>query len=182
MRQAFLGRFACFLGLGLSSSFAMPRVVLWDVDGTLVDSTLLAWSSTNVVLQRHGYKAVSEAQYEEGARFETPKRMAYHATGDPHAVDVGLRLARDFDDHYVQLVSMDSVPLYPGLKELITELAEQGVVLGALSNACGAYVRAVLKAHGYEELFKVQLGADEVPRAKPGPDGLLKCCQPLGTS
>ena len=179
MRRARFGRFACLLVLSSSIGFAMPRVILWDVDGTLVDSTQLAWTSTNKVLMRCGYEAITLAQYEDGVRFATPQRMAYHATGDPQA-EVGVHLARDFDEHYVQLVSTDTVPLYPGLYDLIMELKEQGVVQGALSNACGAYVRAVLKVHGFQDLFQVQLGADEVPKPKPAPDGLLKCCQLLG--
>jgi phosphoglycolate phosphatase-like HAD superfamily hydrolase len=51
---------------------------------------------------------------------------------------------------------------------------------GALSNACGAYVRAVLKANGVAEMFTAALGADEVPAAKPAPDGLLQCCAVMG--
>ena len=56
-----------------------------------------------------------------------------------------------------------------------------------LSNACGAYVRAVVAANELDEvggqrlgLFKVALGADEVPAAKPAADGLLLCCEQLG--
>jgi phosphoglycolate phosphatase-like HAD superfamily hydrolase len=56
-----------------------------------------------------------------------------------------------------------------------------------LSNACGAYVRAVVAANELDEvggqrlgLFKVALGADEVPAAKPAADGLLLCCERLG--
>ncbi len=57
-----------------------------------------------------------------------------------------------------------------------------GLKYGVLSNACGAYVRAVLNVTGLYSLFDVALGADDVPAAKPAPDGLLQCCQFLGTS
>lgn len=52
---------------------------------------------------------------------------------------------------------------------------------------CGAYVRAVMSASKFDEVpgeriavMKVALGADEVPKAKPHPDGLLQCCTALG--
>jgi len=77
----------------------------------------------------------------------------------------------------VQLVSPATVPLFSGLQTLLEDLAKEGVVLGALSNACGAYVRAVLATHGWAETFRTKLGADEVPEAKPAPGGLLKCCE-----
>ena len=51
---------------------------------------------------------------------------------------------------------------------------------GALSNACGAYVCKVLLVNEVSELFKCKLGADDVPKAKPEPDGLLKCCEEMG--
>ena len=41
-------------------------------------------------------------------------------------------------------------------------------------------MRAVLSANELNELFEVQLGADEVPAAKPAPDGLLMCAKTMG--
>lgn len=60
------------------------------------------------------------------------------------------------------------------------EIASTGLKQAALSNACGAYVRRVLEVNSVPELFSVQLGADDVPAAKPEPDGLLLCCSKLG--
>ncbi|CAK9041708.1 unnamed protein product [Durusdinium trenchii] len=162
---------------------SIPRklsAVLWDIDGTLVNSTALAWTSTNTVLQENGFKVVSEDEYKEATRLTTPARLAFHATGDQNH-EVGLKLAKEFDDHYVGLVSKATVPLVPGLQEVLETLEKDGLILGALSNACGAYVRAVLKAHNWSESFKTQLGADEVSEAKPGAGGLLKCCEVLRT-
>ena len=150
--------------------------VLWDIDGTLVNSADLAWSNTNLVLKQNGFKEVSEDEYREATRLTTPKRLAFHATKDVEA-DIGVKLAEEFDQHYVQLVSPATVPLFSGLQTLLEDLAKEGVVLGALSNACGAYVRAVLATHGWAETFRTKLGADEVPEAKPAPGGLLKCCE-----
>jgi beta-phosphoglucomutase-like phosphatase (HAD superfamily) len=70
-----------------------------------------------------------------------------------------------------------------GRSSLTVLQARGGVRLGALSNACGEYVRAVLAANltGQQGItFEVQLGADDVPAAKPAPDGLLACSEALG--
>lgn len=163
---------------GASAAAQWPSAVLWDIDGTLVNSTDLAWSSTNLVLKQNGFGAVSEEEYRKATRLTTPKRLAFHATKDVDA-EIGLKMAEEFDNHYVQLVSPTTVPFFPGLQALLEELAKEGVVLGALSNACGAYVRAVLRAHGFAEAFRTQLGADDVAEAKPAPAGLLKCCEIL---
>ena len=150
-----------------------PSAVLWDIDGTLVNSKDLAFSSTNLVLKQNGFQEVSEKEYVEATRLTTPKRLAFHATKDVEA-EIGPKLAEEFDRHYVQLVSPTTVPLFPGLQDVLEHLKKEGLVLGALSNACGAYVRAVLQTHGWAEVFQTKLGADEVPEAKPQPGGLLK--------
>lgn len=157
------------------------RAVLWDIDGTLVDSTNLAWSSTNLVLKQNGFPGVSSEEYKEATRLTTPKRLALHATKDMNA-EIGIKLAEEFDQHYVQLVSPTTVPLFPGLQELLEDLSKGGILLGALSNACGAYVRAVLSCHGWADAFRTHLGADDVTEAKPAPGGLLKCCDLLGVT
>lgn len=41
-------------------------------------------------------------------------------------------------------------------------------------------MRAVLKANNVDDLFEIQLGADEVPAAKPEPDGLLQLSREMG--
>lgn len=65
-------------------------------------------------------------------------------------------------------------------------IAMAGHPQGVLSNACSEYVRAVIAANLLDEkhgervaLFGVACGADEVPAAKPAPDGLQFCCNAL---
>jgi phosphoglycolate phosphatase-like HAD superfamily hydrolase len=58
-------------------------LVLWDVDGTLSDSLQLGFDSTNAVLQRNGKNPISTESYHQGTKFTTPRRMAWHVTGDP---------------------------------------------------------------------------------------------------
>ena len=100
---------------------------------------------------------------------------------------MGQKLGDEFDNTYVKRVSPQTAGLFPGMDRLLHSLSLAGHPQGALSNACGAYVRAVVAANELDEvpgqrmaLFKVALGADEVPAAKPAGDGLLLCCERLG--
>jgi phosphoglycolate phosphatase-like HAD superfamily hydrolase len=112
-----------------------------------------------------------------------------HVTGDPDH-PIGHTLGAAFDAMYVALVSPSTAPLFPGIHPLLSHLSSGAgprpstsgtpVLLGALSNACGAYVRAVLDVNGIAPWFRVALGADEVPAAKPRPEGLLRLCEALG--
>ena len=49
--------------------------VLWDLDGTLADSTQLAFQATNEVLRKHGASEVSLKSYKIGCRYTTPERF-----------------------------------------------------------------------------------------------------------
>ena len=164
-----------------------PQVaVLWDVDGTLVESTKLAFDATNEVLVGAGLEPVSVDEYKIGCRYTTPERFNYHLgkeTGDA----AGARLGQIFDETYVARVSKDTAGLFDGMDGLLRSLSMNGHPQGALSNACGAYVRAVMTANELDEvpgqrlaIMKIAKGADEVARAKPHPDGLVACCAELG--
>ena len=170
--------------LMMTSNYAVSvsrgkRAVLWDVDGTLSDSFRLGYDSTLSVLKNVGVQ-ITEDQYHQGTKLTTPRRLAWHVTGNPDD-PVGVDLGKQFDDLYVELVSTSTAPFYPGIPEVLDVVEKQdGVVLGALSNACGAYVQAVLRVNGVTGRFRIGLGADEVPAAKPAPDGLLLICNRLG--
>lgn len=156
--------------------------IFWDVDGTLADTYRLGYDSTNVVLQNHGYDPVSEEEYHQGTKYTTPRRFSWHVTrGDPDNLEIGEKLGQEFDNLYVQLVSVETASFYPGMKELLVRLVQSSpeIRYAALSNACTDYVSSVLQVNGCTESFSVALGADKVPAAKPNPDGLLLICNEL---
>lgn len=156
------------------------RAVLWDVDGTLAYSTQLGFDSTNAVMRANGLPEICEEAYHMGTKLTTPRRLAWHCTGDPDDV-CGVALGDQFDELYVKLVSMETAAFYVGIPEVLKLLFREHPTLrqAALSNACGAYVRAVLLVNGVTDDFVIGLGADEVPAAKPSGDGLLQLCNTL---
>jgi HAD superfamily hydrolase (TIGR01549 family) len=164
--------------LGFSPAMDQFRAVLWDVDGTLADSYLLGYTSTNTVFKNNGIGEIEEHVYHMGTKYTTPRRLAWHSTGDPdHAC--GQELGKQFDEMYVNLVSLETAAFYDGIPDVLSTIIKKhpDVKLGALSNACGAYVQAVLQVNGVSDDFRIGLGADDVPAAKPKPDGLLQICE-----
>lgn len=166
----------------------LSRFILHDlndlyiyIDRTISDSFKLGFTSTAKVLERNGKPGISEDEYHQGTVYTTPRRFAWHITGNPDD-QIGELLGQQFDDLYVKLVSTESAPLYDGIYKLLEKLHGRGLILGALSNACGAYVKAVLKENDLDSLFRVGLGADDVPRPKPFADGLVQLCTELGVS
>ncbi|RYY84489.1 HAD family hydrolase [archaeon] len=154
--------------------------VFWDVDGTMSDSYQLGYSSTNEVLKQHGKGEISELEYHEGTKFTTPRRLAWHVTGDPDNV-IGQQLGQEFDDLYVELVNEHTTLLYDGIKGLLEGIKTNypSVHYAALSNACTAYVQRVIHVNNIDSMFGIALGADKVPQAKPFPHGLLYIAENL---
>lgn len=171
------------------SKFALPknlRGVLFDIDGTLADSWKLGFDATQVVLEQNGVPSITEKCYHEHCIYTTPERLARHAGlipgEDDNFEEVGNRLGNEFDNMYVNLVSTETAGFYPGIMDLLNELPND-VKLGALTNACVAYAHAVLESNCDSDVhsrFLAINGADNVPKAKPNPDGLLLCCEQMG--
>ena len=123
------------------------RVVLWDVDGTLANSTELGFTSTNKVLRDAALREIKRDEYLLGTRYTTPRRLAWHAT--KNADDAcGEALGAAFDDAYVALVTTTTAGFYPGIARIVERLRDEGREQAVLSNACGAYARAVIAANG----------------------------------
>ena len=104
-----------------------------------------------------------------------------HLTNNPDDTSgVGEEYAKIFDKFYIARVSQETTPLFDGIKELLMELSKRSLRMGALSNACGEYVRAVAQANDIDACMEIWIGADEVPAPKPKPDGLLSMTQKMG--
>ena len=175
--------------------------VIFDIDGTLADSWRLGYDATVVVLRNNkeklGEVEINEKIYHETCVYATPERLARTAGYEPdhpHFLDIGNDLGKQFDDHYVDLVSKETAAFYPGMIELLENIPTE-CKLGALTNACVAYGHAVLKANcplrsaldntyvGGMDLYRrfgTIHGADSVPAPKPSALGLLQCAKDLG--
>jgi phosphoglycolate phosphatase-like HAD superfamily hydrolase len=172
--------------------FARVQAVIFDIDGTLADSGELGFNATQVILQKNGYPLISHDEYNHGTRYTTPDRLARHAgltPTDEGFDELGQMLGREFDDLYIDLVSIETAALYPGMRDLVRRIPDH-VRVGALTNAAGRYAHAVLVVNNVTnddddgdfslyQRFGSILGADNVPKPKPFADGLWQVCQEL---
>ena len=126
------------------------------LDGTISDSFHLGYSSTLKVLEENGIARISHDDYHQGTKFTTPRRLAWHATGNPDST-VGIALGARFDEIYVNLVTKETTPLYAGIYDLLAGLSSRQIKMAALSNACGDYVKAVVKVNELSPFFSLSL-------------------------
>lgn len=158
-----------------------PLTLVFDLDGTLVDTAPDLCGAMNAVLALNGRPAVPIAEVRNmvgrGARKLIERGFEF--TGEP--VDEA-HLDRHFDSfiaHYAAHIADESVP-FPGASEALAHFAGQGHRMGICTNKPEALSRALVDALGLAPFFGQVLGADTLPVRKPDPRHLLETIARLG--
>lgn len=151
--------------------------IIFDHDGTIVDSIDCVIHCTNKVIEQAGFKSEPAEKIKHGMAYPTAERFGFH-TG---VVD-GSALKQMSDDFYT-LVNNEGIPflkLYPGIRACLNVLAGRGYALGMVTNNQGLFVRRAAARLEYAYDFGVILGEENVAATKPDPSGLLQACAGLG--
>jgi HAD superfamily hydrolase (TIGR01509 family) len=152
------------------------QAVLLDMDGTLVDTEGFWWAAEVEVFAEIGH--VLDDMHREIVVGGPMSRSLGHlmsATG----VDATLHeLSAAVNRRFVELIGR-GVPLMPGARRLLTELAAHGVPTALVSASHRQIIDVVLKSVG-PQYFDFSLGGDEVVRTKPHPDPYLLAAARLG--
>lgn len=151
------------------------KALLWDLDGTLVDSREDLAASVNAMLRGLGRPELPLETVMgfvgHGARMLI--RRALGGLGDETAA------LEAFLAHYRQHL-LDRTRPYAGIPELLAELGGRGLPMAVLTNKPGEHARAILSGLGLAAHFREVLGGDECPRPKPDPAGALMLLERLG--
>ncbi|WP_457673251.1 phosphoglycolate phosphatase [Thiolapillus sp.] len=160
-----------------------PRMVLIDVDGTLVDSVPdLAWC-VDEMMKALGREPWGEARVRDwvGNGVERLVRRALIGQLDGEPSDEEFDQAYPiFLDLYAENTSKRST-LYPGVREGLDYLKEQGYSLGCVTNKAEQFTLPLLRDLGIEDYFGIVVAGDTLPVKKPDPTPLLYAAEFFGT-
>lgn len=155
------------------------RAVLFDHDGTLVDSEPIHYQLWNQVLSRYGVTLSEDIFNSLCAGMPTIS----------NAIDLVERFnicvsAQDLaeEKHAVtkEFLVDHAYPLMPGVMEAIRELVAQGLTLGIVTGANYHSVDATVRSYSFDRHFAFVISADDVQKSKPAPDCYLLALERLG--
>jgi phosphoglycolate phosphatase len=155
--------------------------VVFDLDGTLVDTALDLAAALNHVLVAAGRRPVEPPTVRmlvgHGARVLLQHGFA--ETGDPLAPDAVGNYVAQFLAFYANNIARESSP-FPGVREALVRLSEAGARLGVCTNKPEALSRSLLRALDLDCHFGAILGADSLAFKKPDPRHFLETVNGLG--
>ena len=149
------------------------RAVLFDLDGTLLNTLKDIADSVNAVLARSGFPQhpVNAYRYFVGDGMENlARRVLPPDRRDPETV---ARTRAAIDVEYTQHEA-DTTRPYPGVPELLSALTRRGVKMAVLSNTPDHSVQSTVTALLGDWRFDVVLGARPSVPIKPDPSGALE--------
>jgi beta-phosphoglucomutase family hydrolase len=160
------------------TSNGAPRAVLWDMDGTLLDSAEYHWLAWRATLAGEGYPLRHEQFIATfGQRNDTILRDWLGA--DLALADVE-RIGGAKEAHYRDLVRERGVVLLPGVGAWLERLRAGGWRQAVASAAPRLNVEAILEALAIAPYFAAITSAEDVQRGKPDPQVFLLAAERLG--
>jgi phosphoglycolate phosphatase len=159
-----------------------PRAVLFDLDGTLLDSAPDLAAAANAMLAELGLPPRDPVVIATYIGKGIPKLVERTLTGSLDAAADPALFARAlpiYEHHYAVESGRRSVP-FPGVAEGLRALHDAGLPLACITNKAERFTVDLLKRTGLDGFFGVVVCGDTVARKKPDPEPVLAACARLG--
>tara|TARA_R110000824_G_scaffold52692_4_gene146247 strand:- start:178704 stop:179360 length:657 start_codon:yes stop_codon:yes gene_type:complete len=156
----------------------LSRLVLFDLDGTLLDTAKDFTQVLNQQLHQHEMEAVSFQRVREtvsdGARALI--KMGFGIDDSHSNFDHYLQ---ELLDLYAEKIVMTEAVLFKGITELLQNIEAEQLQWGIVTNKPSRFTLPLLEKFTAMSNSSVVLCADQVKNGKPDPEGLLMACQML---
>ncbi|WP_069174283.1 HAD family hydrolase [Streptomyces griseus] len=162
----------------MSSPRPSAPCVLFDLDGTLVDSEPNYYEAGRRLLSRYG---VTDFSWENHSRFiGVGTRETLTVLRAEYGIDASVdELLAGKNARYLELAGART-EVFPEMRTLVERLHGDGVVMAVASGSSRAAIEATLAVTGLDAYFPVCVSAEEVARGKPAPDVFLEAARRLG--
>jgi phosphoglycolate phosphatase len=158
------------------------HAVIFDLDGTLVDTASEIAAALNRTLEELGLSRIEPAAVEaligRGVRSLVERALAKAEGGA--LIEVTAAVER-FEAHYAQTVGTDA-RLFAGVMPGLRRLAEAGIAMSVVTNKPRFFTEMLLERLEVAPLMKAVVAGDDGIRRKPNADMLLAACERMGSA
>jgi phosphoglycolate phosphatase len=161
-------------------------LIIFDLDGTLVQSAPELADAINDTLRHFAWPTVTEQQVigwiGHGTYELLVNTLAHVRQTKPDVIrqsDLLKQVVAQFAVLYTRRCATNS-PLYPKVRETLQTLHDQGVKLAVVTNKDDCFTQVMLKKHAIAEWFDVVISGDTLPVKKPDPAGVAHCLAKFG--
>lgn len=164
----------------MAASVAVLRAVLWDMDGTLVDSAehhYQAWRATMAELGRPLARDEFAATFGQRNDAVLRRYIGPHVTADEIE-----RTGTAKEERYRALIAAAGITPLPGVREWLTRLQAAGWRQAIASSGPRRNSEAILAALGVAAMFDLIVSAEDVRHGKPDPEVFLTAAERLAVA
>lgn len=153
----------------------MTQLILFDLDGTLMDTAPDLGLALNMQRERHGLLPLPQSDI-----------RPYASHGSKGLLSVGFGITPehpDFNEKRIEYLALyDEVftrapVMFDGVTEVLADIENKGLRWGVVTNKPRRFTQPLLKAIGLFDRAACVISGDDAPRAKPYPDTLLMACK-----
>lgn len=160
----------------MQTSRPFPLLLLFDLDGTLVDSRADLAAATNRMRALHGLPPLdvpTVVSYVGDGLGKLAVRALQGAPVDPAVA--AREIGACYDGH-----ETDATRPYPGVDDGLRTLRAAGHRLGLVTNKPARHARRIFDHFGWTTLFSVLMAGGDTPALKPAPDPILEAMRRTG--
>jgi phosphoglycolate phosphatase len=170
-----------------AGSFAQVRALVFDLDGTLIDSKLDLALAVNAALRASGRAELPHERIYgyvgQGAMRLVERAMGADATPEPGSAEriaSEVTHAHEFFLSYYRAHMLDNTVLYPGVRECLAALESHPMAV--LTNKPVRFSREILEGLGMAKYFREIHGGNSFETKKPDPFGMLAILKTFGVA
>lgn len=155
------------------------RAVLWDMDGTLIDSEQYHWISWRDALRAEGITITHDQFLSTFGQRNDSIITQWLGAPSPRLIET-IGVAKE--EIYRKLVREEGIEPLPGVAKWVRQLHEEGWLQAIATAAPRKNVEVVLEALSATHRFQAIVSAEDVRRGKPDPEVYLKAAARVGVS
>lgn len=148
---------------------------IFDVDGTLIDSSVVELPALRQVLDEYGYAHTPE-KLKKAFGMTGTQGLAYFGVPEAQQAEVMHRWES------LSYSNLSQVKIYDGMVDTLRALRERGEKLGIVTSRTRSQFAGGVKPLGLDRYFDAIVCSDDVEHPKPAPDAAAECLRRLGGS